>query len=135
MGIMRIERITGYRTMNEKTVWETYDETQKQEMEATCRWYMDCLDQAKTEREAARLSVKLARQAGYTDLMDAVKEGRKLQAGDKVYAVYNEKTVILYHIGTENPENGMNILCAHIDSPRLDVKQNPLYEEIGRAHV
>ncbi len=121
--------------MNEKTVWETYDETQKQEMEATCRWYMDCLDQAKTEREAARLSVKLARQAGYTDLMDAVKEGRKLQAGDKVYAVYNEKTVILYHIGTENPENGMNILCAHIDSPRLDVKQNPLYEAEGFAYL
>ena len=107
--------------MNEKTVWETYDETQKQEMERTCRWYMDCLDQAKTEREAARLSVKLAKEAGYTDLMDAVKDGRQLQAGDKVYAVYNEKTVILYHIGTENLEAGMNILGAHIDSPRLDV--------------
>ncbi len=121
--------------MNEKTVWETYDETQKQEMEQTCRWYMDCLDQAKTEREAARLSVKLAKEAGYTDLMDAVKEGRQLQAGDKVYAVYNEKTVILYHIGSENPENGMNILCAHIDSPRLDVKQNPLYEADGFAYL
>ena len=121
--------------MNEKTVWNSYTKENLAEMNEVCRWYMDCLDTAKTEREAARLSVKTAEEAGYRNLAEAVKEGRKLKAGDKVYAVYNEKTVILYHIGTEDLERGMNILGAHIDSPRLDVKQNPLYEADGFAYL
>ena len=57
-----------------------------------------------------------------------------LKADDKVYAVYNEKTMALYHIGTDPIENGMNILGAHVDSPRLDVKQNPVYENTGYAY-
>jgi len=121
--------------MNEKTLWETYSAEELQQMEETCRWYMDCLDAAKTEREAARLSQKMAEDAGYVNLQDAVAAGKKLEAGDKVYAVYNEKLIILYHIGKKNPEEGMNILGAHIDSPRLDVKQNPLYEADGFAYL
>ncbi|MBQ8564036.1 MAG: aminopeptidase, partial [Firmicutes bacterium] len=121
--------------MNEKTLWETYNAEELANMEETCRWYMDCLDAAKTEREAARLSVKMAEDAGYVNLKDAMAADKTLQAGDKVYAVYNEKLIVLYHIGQDNPEEGMNILGAHIDSPRLDVKQNPLYEADGFAYL
>lgn len=121
--------------MNEKTLWETYDEKNMQDMEDTCRWYMDCLDKAKTEREAARLTIKLAEDAGYVNLNDVIEAGNTLKAGDKVYAAYNEKQVVLYQIGNESMESGMNILGAHIDSPRLDVKQNPLYESEGFAYL
>ena len=121
--------------MNEKTLWETYTSEKLAAMEETCRWYMDCLDLAKTEREAARLTQKMAEEAGYVNLQTAIEEGRKLQPGDKVYAVYNEKLVILYHIGQDSMEKGMNILGAHIDSPRLDIKQNPLYEADGFAYL
>ena len=121
--------------MREKTLWEIYGAEDLKAMEETCRWYMDCMDASKTEREAARVSVKLAEEAGYTNLKDAIAEGRELKAGDKVYAVYNEKLLILYHIGEDNLEQGMNILGAHIDSPRLDVKQNPLYETDGFAYM
>ncbi len=121
--------------MNEKTLWETYNAEELQQMEETCRWYMDCLDAGKTERECVRLSIKMAEDAGYINLKQAIKEGCKLQAGDKVYAVYNEKLIVLYHIGQESMEAGMNILGAHIDSPRIDVKQNPLYETDGFAYL
>ena len=121
--------------MKEKTLWETYNAEELAKMEETCRWYMDCLDAGKTERECVRLSIRMAEEAGYESLETAITEGRKLQAGDKVYAVYNEKLIVLYHIGQENPEKGMNILGAHIDSPRIDVKQNPLYEADGFAYL
>lgn len=121
--------------MNEKTLWETYSKEELNRMEETCRWYMDCLDLAKTERESARLSVKMAEEAGYKNIKDIIAAKGRLAHGDKVYAVYNEKMVILYHIGKENMEKGMNILGAHIDSPRIDVKQNPLFESDGFAYL
>lgn len=121
--------------MNEKTLWETYTDEDLKQMEATARQYMDCMDRAKTEREAVRLTVEMAEAAGYKPLEEAIREGRSLKPGDKVYATYNEKTAVLYHIGEENLEQGMNILGAHIDSPRIDVKQNPLYEAEGLAYL
>ncbi|MBR4860799.1 MAG: aminopeptidase, partial [Firmicutes bacterium] len=121
--------------MNEKTLWETYTAEDLQQMEETCRWYMDCLDAGKTERECVRQSIKMAEAAGYRNLKEAIAGGGKLEAGDKVYAVYNEKLIILYHIGEESLEKGMNILGAHIDSPRIDVKQNPLYDTDGFAYL
>lgn len=104
-------------------------------MEQVNNRYKDCIDAGKTERECVRVSVEMARKAGYVPLDDCIRENKALKAGDKVYAVYNEKTMVLYHIGKEPLERGMNILGAHIDSPRIDVKQNPLYEDSGFAYL
>ena len=119
----------------DKTLWELYTDEQLQEMEQVGARYRQCLDQGKTERECVRLSVEMARAAGYRSLKECVKEGVSLKTGDKVYADYNGKCLVLYHIGEEPIENGMNILGAHIDSPRIDVKQNPLYENTGYAYL
>lgn len=83
----------------------------------------------KTERECVKQIVERAKEAGYKELSELIKEGKTCKPGDKVYAVNMEKAVILFQVGSEPLENGMNILGAHIDSPRLDVKQNPLYED------
>ena len=99
------------------------------------RRYKECLDAGKTERECVRLAVRMAEEAGYTPLENNIKENRSLAAGDKVYATYNEKAMVMFHIGEEDFEKGMNILGAHVDSPRLDVKQNPLYEDSGMAYL
>ena len=77
----------------------------------------------------------MARKAGYKDLDDIISNGKRLKHGDKVYAVGMGKTVALFNLGNEPFENGMNILGAHIDSPRLDLKQNPLYEDGGMAYL
>ena len=121
--------------METKTLWENYSKEQICDMNLLAERYKDCLNQGKTERECVRISVEMAEEAGYQSLKKAIQENRSLKAGDKVYAVYNEKTLILYHIGEDNLEEGMNILGAHIDSPRLDVKQNPLYENQGFAYL
>ncbi len=112
-------------------LWDVYTDEQLQEMETVAARYMKCIDTAKTERECVRLSIKMAKEAGYKPLNSF----SELRAGDKVYAVYNEKTIAFYHIGEESMEKGMNILGAHIDSPRIDVKQNPLYEQEGFAYL
>ena len=118
----------------EKTLWELYTDEQMQEMEEVGSRYRQCLDQGKTERECVRLSIEMAEAAGYRPLKECVKKGESLKTGDKVYADYNGKCLVLYHIGEESIEKGMNILGAHIDSPRIDVKQNPLYENTGYAY-
>ena len=109
---------------------EIYDDTQLQELEKLNEAYKAFLDAGKTERECVTEIVRQAEAAGYRDLysMDAVK------AGDKVYATWMEKSIALFHVGSEPLEQGMNILGAHIDSPRLDLKQNPLYEDSGFAY-
>ena len=118
----------------EKSLWEIYTDEQRTEMENLCICYKDCLNRGKTERECVRISIEMAEQAGYRNLADCIAEGAELKAGDKVYAQYNGKTLVLYHIGEEPIEQGMNILGAHIDSPRIDVKQNPLYESNGFSY-
>ena len=120
--------------MERKYVWEKLSQDDKTAMEQTAAKYMECISGCKTERECIRRSVVMAEAAGYRNLNDMISEGKKLKAGDKVYAVYNEKTMALYHIGTDPIEEGMNILGAHIDSPRIDVKQNPVYENKGFAY-
>lgn len=87
--------------------------------------YKNFLRHGKTERECASQIIEMAKKNGYKNL----EETQSLKAGDKVYVCKFGKAVALFEIGTENIENGMNILGAHIDSPRLDVKQNPLYEK------
>lgn len=121
--------------MEKQILWETYTKEQLAEMEAVNKRYMACMDAGKTERECVRLSIDMAEKAGYCPLSDYIQKGNALSVGDKVYTAYNEKTLILWHIGEEDMEKGMNLLGAHIDSPRIDVKQNPLYENSGLAYL
>ena len=114
--------------MERKNLWETYTDEQVKELEVLCTSYKHYLDAGKTERECIREAVKQAKEVGYKDLNDVIANGEKLTKGDKVYAVCMDKTIALFHIGEEPLENGMNILGAHVDSPRIDLKQNPLYE-------
>ena len=119
--------------MERKNAWMSYDKKQKKELYALCEKYRKFLTNGKTERECVDQAVAEAEKAGYICLDQAVAEGKKLQPGDKVYATIMGKCMALFTIGTEPLENGMNILGAHIDSPRLDLKQNPLYEDTDQV--
>lgn len=120
--------------MERKNAWTVYDEKQMEELETLCRDYRTFLDKGKTERECILQTIEMAEQAGYVNLDTVIKENKKLTAGDKVYRTYMKKSAILFHIGTGAIEEGLNILGAHIDSPRIDLKQNPLYEDTELAY-
>ena len=115
--------------MERKNAWNTYGEGELKRLQDIAEQYKRFISEGKTERECAALAAAMAEEAGYRSLDQAVREGVPLQAGDKIYAVHKKKLVVLFHIGLEPMEKGMNILGAHIDSPRLDLKQNPLYED------
>ena len=117
------------------SLWNQYTEAEKAELEELNAGYREFLTNCKTERESVKEAVKQAEAAGYRNLAAVIKNGEKLTAGDKVYAINMEKAIVLFNIGTEPLEQGMNILGAHIDTCRLDVKQNPLYEEGGLAYL
>ena len=121
--------------MERKNLWEVYDEKQLKELEIISAQYRDFLDHGKTERECIDTIVSMVEAAGYTELEKAVKAGKKLKKGDKVYSVWMNKSVAVYQLGDKPLTEGMNILGAHIDSPRMDVKQNPLYEDGGFAYL
>ncbi|MDE7428156.1 MAG: aminopeptidase [Lachnospiraceae bacterium] len=121
--------------MEQKNTWETYNAKQLKEVDVFAKEYMDFLDNGKTERECIDQIVNTVEAAGYQELEALIKDGKKLKAGDKVYSVWMNKSIVFFQIGQEKMENGMNILGAHIDSPRLDVKQNPLYEDGGFAYL
>lgn len=121
--------------MERENAWNGYSEKQRQELEHLCNDYKSFLDKGKTERECIIQSVALAAKHGYRSLDECIKKGTELKAGDKVYAVWMKKSIALFHIGKEPLEEGINILGAHIDSPRLDIKQNPLYEEGEMAYL
>ena len=112
-----------------------YHETEKKEIQKLAKMYREFLDAGKTERECVTEIVRQAEAAGYVNLEKIQKKKRTVQPGDKVYAVCMKKTIALFNIGTEPIEQGMNILGAHIDSPRMDVKQNPLYENGDMAYL
>ena len=116
------------------SVWSKYTPEERAAVDELARGYIDFLSDCKTERESVTEAVQRARAAGYRDLADVITKGETLQAGDKVYAVNMKKAIVLFHIGAEPMERGMNILGAHIDTCRLDVKQNPLYEDNGLAY-
>ena len=120
--------------MERKNLWEVYSEEQLQELEKVNQEYRVYLDNGKTERECVREAIKMAKEAGYRDLQEVLVNGETLKAGDCVYAVCMDKTIALFQIGEEPLENGMNILGAHVDSPRIDLKQNPLYEAAEFAY-
>lgn len=121
--------------MERKNVWLTYKEEQLKELEEVCIRYKTCLDEGKTERECVKTAVKMAEEAGYRNLQDLIQKGETLKPQDKVYVCQMEKSVVLYHLGERSLEEGMNILGAHIDSPRVDVKQVPLYEDTEFAYL
>ena len=121
--------------MEPKNVWSSYNGEQTEELNEICERYKFCLNAGKTERECVELGVRMAQEAGYRDLQDFLEKGEALKAGDRVYAVCMSKMLALFRIGEEPISAGMNILGAHIDSPRIDVKQNPLYENEGLAYL
>ena len=121
--------------MERRNAWLSYKEAEEAEMEKLAKAYREFLDKGKTERECVAEIVKEAEAAGYESLESKLEKGEKIKAGDKVYAVGMKKIVALFHVGTEELSGGMSILCAHIDSPRLDVKQNPLYEDTDLAYL
>lgn len=115
--------------MKRVNAWTTCDSVKMNKVMEFCEGYRQFLTDCKTERECTVRSIEIARENGYENLADVIASGRTLKAGDKVYAVNKGKSIVLFNIGKENIENGMKILGAHIDSPRLDIKQNPLYED------
>lgn len=121
--------------MERKVAWESFSDDQLEELEALNKRYIAFISDNKTERRCFAASVAQAQSAGYISLEEAVKEGKTLKPGDKVWAGIHGKTIILVHIGAEPLEKGLNILGAHLDSPRLDLKQNPLYESDGFTYL
>ncbi len=121
--------------MERKNAWKAYSKNDEKKLNELCEGYKDYLFKGKTEREGTAYMVKKAEEAGYVSLESVIEKKKKLKAGDKVYAVCMGKTVALFNIGKKSLEEGMNILGAHLDSPRLDVKQNPLYEKNDLAYL
>ena len=121
--------------MERKNVWTSYGKKELAELEKLNKNYRHFLDNGKTERECVKAAVKQAKKEGFKDLKEVIRSGERLQAGDRVYDVFMEKAIALFIIGSKDIEKGMNILGAHIDSPRLDLKQNPLYEDTELAYL
>ena len=119
--------------MERKNAWEKYDEKEREEVFAFAEGYKDFLSACKTERECAAFFKQKAKEAGFIDINDVIAENIRLKAGDRVFADNKGKNLALFIIGQRPLEEGMNILGAHIDSPRLDLKQNPLYEDTDLA--
>ncbi len=120
----------------ERTVaWTTYNKTELRKLETVAKEYRVFLDAGKTERECVIGAIELAKKAGYRDLKDVIAENGKLNAGDRVYADCMGKAIMLFIVGKKPMEKGFNIIGAHIDSPRMDLKQNPLYEDTGLAYL
>ena len=115
--------------MERPNAWLDYTQEQLADLDRVCEGYKRFISDNKIEREVCAASIEQARAAGYRDLEELVAQGVALAPGDKVYASNHGKGVLLVQLGTEPLESGLNILGAHIDSPRLDVKQNPLDEK------
>ncbi len=118
-----------------KSAFLKYNDAERAELEILNAGYREYLDASKTERECAEESVRLAQSYGFVDLKNILREGSSLEPGDRIYSVNMGKNVLLAVIGEDAIENGMNIVAAHIDSPRLDAKQNPLYEDNGVLYM
>lgn len=121
--------------MLKKCAWETYEEKHLKKLEKLCREYREFLDNGKTERECIDTIVNTIEKEGYRELETLIRSGETLKKGDKVYSVWMNKSIAMFRIGRKPFTEGMNILGAHIDSPRLDVKQNPLYEDIDNTYA
>lgn len=118
-----------------ESLWLGAAKEHKEELDKVCNLYKKCLDEGKTERECAALIVRMAEEKGYRELYSVLEAGKKPAPGDKLYVMQMNKSVALFQLGKQPVSAGMNILGAHIDSPRIDVKQNPLYENDGFAYL
>lgn len=119
--------------MERENAWGKYKGEKREKVFAFAEGYKKFMTKCKTERECVEEAIREAKENGYERLEDIQASGKALKAGDKVYAEVMGKTLAFFHIGTESFEQGMNIVGAHIDSPRLDLKQNPLYEDADLA--
>ena len=109
--------------------WLKYSGAEREKIFDFCEGYKNYLSVGKTERECIHEAIRLAEEKGYRSLADIIKNNEEIKAGDKVYANNKDKTLALYLIGNDSIENGMRIIGSHVDSPRIDLKQNPLYED------
>lgn len=112
-----------------KNAWNKYDEKEVQSIFEFCEGYKNFMSKCKTEKECVKEVLRLAKAEGYEDIEEIIKNNKQLKPGDKVFANNKGKAVALFIVGSESIEKGLKILGAHIDSPRLDLKQNPLYED------
>ena len=115
--------------MEKKIAWEIYQDKDLKKLEKVCAEYRKFLDNGKTERECIDTIVNTIEAEGYREMEQLIKEGATLKAGDRVYSVWMNKSIVMFQVGKKPMAEGINILGAHIDSPRLDVKQVPLYED------
>lgn len=114
-----------------KSAWKAVDAAEKESVFALGEKYKAFLDAGKTERESTREIIRLAEEAGFTDLNDWIEKGEKPVVGSKLYAENKDKSVALFVMGEEPITAGMTVVGSHIDAPRLDVKPFPLYEDSG----
>ena len=122
--------------MERKNAWEKYPAGKKRdEVMNYAEGYKDFISKCKSERECTSYIKALAEKDGFKDLEEIIKSNGTLKAGDRVYRVNRDKAIALFVIGSEPIENGVRILGAHIDSPRMDLKQNPLYEDTDMAFL
>ena len=116
-------------------VWKTYKDNDIKKLDKICDEYKDFISISKTERESVTNAIKMAEEYGFKDLNEYIDENIKLNSGDKVYVNNRGKSLALFVIGEEDIEEGINILGAHVDSPRLDLKASPLYEDSEFAYL
>lgn len=117
--------------MKKESAWKKYNEEDLEKLNNICNDYKRFLTVSKTEREAAKEIIRRAEEKGYKNLEDYIKNNVEIRPGDKIYVNNKGKAVALFHIGEKPITEGMNILGAHIDSPRIDLKANPIYESDG----
>ena len=120
-------------TKANNTAWQKYSKSEYKEVFDFSKGYIDFLSNCKTERECVVEAIAQAKEKGYMDLNQIIKENKSLKSGDKVYINNYGKAVALFLIGEDSLESGMRIIGSHVDSPRLDLKQNPFFEEGGLA--
>lgn len=116
-----------------KNVWLNYNSEEKENVLDFCSGYIDYMSLCKTERECVLTSIDMAKSLGFRDLNEVVKNNENLKSGDKVFLNNKDKALALFIIGNEPLVNGLRIIGSHVDSPRLDLKQNPLYEDSNLA--
>lgn len=121
--------------MKEINSWTNYNKKELGEIDRLSKDYIDFISENKTEREATSALISLAEKNGYRNLDEIIKNGEKLEQGSKIYAVNMKKAIVMLNIGKDITRDGLNILGAHLDSPRLDTKQNPLYEKDEFAYL
>ena len=121
--------------MYAKNAWQQYSPEDMKALEAFAQDYRKFLDGGKTERECVKEAVAEAEAKGFRSLDDVIRSGETVKPGDRIYCAWMKKSFMAFVVGTEPMENGMNILGAHIDSPRMDIKQNPMYEDESIAYL